>query len=129
MYNPINGSSYLESSPFAETSEQTDEDSFADAFANMRLAASRPYSLVSSPPVVEIKKNEFREAAKDYYGPEIKYIAKNPKEYSDFVSGKAERTAELAEQYGNTKDSANARYFSYQLTKVSDFYEWKAATA
>ncbi|SFN98349.1 hypothetical protein SAMN05216573_1397 [Bradyrhizobium sp. Rc3b] len=37
MYNRVNGSSYFQSSQFAETDEQRGEDSFADAFANMRL--------------------------------------------------------------------------------------------
>jgi len=129
MYNRINGSSYVQSSRFAETDEQNDADSFADAFANMRLAApnssgssssaSRPYSLASSPPVVEINRSSFRKAAQDYHGDEIRYIADNPQEYSDFVSKRAARTAEVAEDYGTTRDSDNARYFSYQLGNKS----------
>ncbi|OPY94612.1 Effector protein NopP [Bradyrhizobium sacchari] len=129
MYNRINGSSYLQSSPFAETNEQEDADIFADAFANMRLAApnsgggsspaSRPYSLDSNPPVVELKKAEFRKAAQDYHSDDIRYIANNPLEYSDFVSARAVRTAEVAEEYGTTRDSDSARYFSYQLGNKS----------
>ncbi|PPQ20069.1 Effector protein NopP [Bradyrhizobium sp. AC87j1] len=130
MYNRINGSSYFQSSHFAETDEQMDAANFADAFANMHLAesgssgssssATRPYSLVSTPPIIEFKdRHSFREAAKAYHGDEIKYIADNPHEYSHFVSAKARRTAEVAKDYGTTRDSENARYFSYQLGNKS----------
>ncbi|WGR72696.1 MULTISPECIES: Effector protein NopP [unclassified Bradyrhizobium] len=130
MYNRINGSSYFQSSHFAETDEQMDADNFADAFANMRLAesgssgssssATRPYSLVSTPPIIEFRdRQSFRKAAEAYHGDEINYIADNPQEYSDFVSAKARRTAEVAKDYGTTRDSENARYFSYQLGNKS----------
>ncbi|MGY3473319.1 Effector protein NopP [Bradyrhizobium ottawaense] len=130
MYNRINGSSYFQSYRLAETDEQKDADSFADAFANMCLAesgsngssssATRPYSLVSTPPIIEFKdRQSFRKAAEAYYGDEIKYIAGNPQEYSDFVSAKASRTAEISEDYASTRDSENARYFSYQLGNKS----------
>ncbi|RXG87247.1 Effector protein NopP [Bradyrhizobium zhanjiangense] len=130
MYNRINGSSYFQSSDFAETDEQMDADIFADAFANMRLAesgssgsassATRPYSLASTPPIIEFKdRQSFRKAAEAYHGDEIMYIADNPQEYSDFVSGKARRTAEVAKDYGRTRDSEKARYFSYQLGNKS----------
>ncbi|MCC8939592.1 Effector protein NopP [Bradyrhizobium sp. Arg62] len=49
----------------------------------------------------------------------MRYIADNPQDYSDFVSAKAARTAEVAEDYGTTRDSDNARYFSYQLGNKS----------
>ncbi|WP_198961134.1 hypothetical protein [Bradyrhizobium sp. UFLA03-84] len=89
MYNRINGSYYYQSPPFAEADEQADANSFADAFANMRSAesgssgssssATRPYLLVSTPPVIEFKdRRSFREAAKAYHGDEIKYIADKP---------------------------------------------------
>ncbi|MEZ2147420.1 Effector protein NopP [Bradyrhizobium sp. DN5] len=130
MYNRINGSSYFQSSHFAESDEQIDADIFADAFANMRLAesgssggsssATRPYSLVSTPPIMEFNdRQSFRKAAEAYHDDEIKYIADNPQEYSEFVSAKAKRTAELAKDYGTTRDSENARYFSYQLGNKS----------
>ncbi|MBB4362915.1 hypothetical protein GGD65_003948 [Bradyrhizobium sp. CIR18] len=107
-----------------------DAANVADAFANMHLAesgssgssssATRPYSLVSTPPIIEFKdRHSFREAAKAYHGDEIQYIADNPHEYSDFVSAKARRTAEVAKDYGTTRDSENARYFNYQLGNKS----------
>ncbi|MDA9504951.1 Effector protein NopP [Bradyrhizobium sp. CCBAU 11386] len=122
MYNRINGSSYYQSSRFAEADDQADAHSFADAFANLRLAepGSRPYSVVSSPPVVEFKdRQSFRKAAQAYHGDEINHIANNPQEYSEFVSAKARRTAKVAWNYGTTRDSDNARYFSYQLGNKS----------
>ncbi|WP_275949211.1 MULTISPECIES: hypothetical protein [Bradyrhizobium] len=82
-------------------------------------SAARPYSLVQNPPVVEINRSSFRKAAQTYHGEKIKYIADNPQEYSDFVSARAGRTAEIAEDYGTTRDSDNARYFSYQLGNKS----------
>ncbi|UPT87138.1 hypothetical protein HAP41_0000044325 [Bradyrhizobium barranii subsp. apii] len=42
MYNRINGLSDFQSSRFVEADEQWDANSFADAFANMRLAAPGP---------------------------------------------------------------------------------------
>ncbi|WP_245452379.1 hypothetical protein [Bradyrhizobium forestalis] len=86
MYNRINGSSYFQSAHLAETDEQMDAANVADAFANMRLAesgssgssssATRPYSLVSTPPIIEFEdRHSLREAAKAYHGDEIKYIA------------------------------------------------------
>ncbi|MDA9437163.1 Effector protein NopP [Bradyrhizobium sp. CCBAU 51627] len=129
MYNRINSSSYFQSSDFVGTDEQMDADIFSDAFANMSLAesrsssssssATRPYSLVSSPPIKELNRQSFREAAAAYHGDEIMKIANNPQEYSDFVSGKARRTAEVAKDYGRTRDSKDARYFSYQLGNKS----------
>ncbi|MFK4535401.1 hypothetical protein ABIA00_003584 [Bradyrhizobium ottawaense] len=128
-YNRINGSSYFQFSRLDETDEEKEADSFEDAFANMRLTAtsssgrssstSRSYWLSSIPPMVEISRSSFRQAAKDYESAEIKCIADNPQEYSKFVSARAERTAELASDYGTTRDSDNARYFSYQLGSKS----------
>ncbi|WP_271605628.1 MULTISPECIES: hypothetical protein [unclassified Bradyrhizobium] len=73
-----------------------DTANFAEAFASMCLAesgssgssssATRPYSLVSTPPIIEIDRRSFREAAKAYHGDEIEYIRDNAQEYSDFVS-------------------------------------------
>ncbi|WP_271523597.1 hypothetical protein [Bradyrhizobium sp. CCBAU 53380] len=125
MYNWIDGSSYFASSPLDEADDQNDADSFADALRQLRLAppnssgtsssAPRPYWLDSSPPVVEIDMRLFRKAAEGDHSDEIRYIADNPQEHSDFASQKAARTAEVAEEYGTTRDSVNARYFSYQL--------------
>ncbi|WP_342724113.1 hypothetical protein AAFG07_34280 [Bradyrhizobium sp. B097] len=85
MYNQINGSSWFQSSCFAEADEQTDADRFADGFANMNLAApgssgssplvTGPYSLVPRPPVIEINRSSFIAAARTYCGAEIKLIA------------------------------------------------------
>ncbi|SFK09274.1 Effector protein NopP [Bradyrhizobium sp. Gha] len=130
MYNRINGSPYFQSSHFSETDEHADRNKFSEAFANMHLAGSnssgssssstRQYSLVSTPPIIEFKdRHSFRVAAQAYHGDEIQYIADNPLEYSDFVSAKARRTAEVAQDYGTTRDSENARYFSYQLGNKS----------
>ncbi|WP_353642691.1 effector protein NopP [Mesorhizobium sp. WSM2239] len=47
------------------------------------------------------------------------HIADNPREYSQFVSSRARRTAEVARQYGIRRDSEHARYFSYQLGNQS----------
>ncbi|MEY9591152.1 hypothetical protein ABIA06_003443 [Bradyrhizobium yuanmingense] len=129
MYNRINGSSYFTSSSLDEANEQNDADSFADAFRQLRLAPSnssgtsssttRPYWLESSPPIVELDKRSFRKAAEGYHSDEIRYIADNPQEYSDFVSQKAARTAEVAQKYGTAPESDNARYFDYQLGNES----------
>ncbi|SFN98368.1 hypothetical protein SAMN05216573_1398 [Bradyrhizobium sp. Rc3b] len=61
----------------------------------------------------------FRKAAEAYYGDEINYIANNPREFSEFVSAKAKRTAEMTEEYAATRDSDDARYSSYQLGNKS----------
>ncbi|WP_375778939.1 Effector protein NopP [Bradyrhizobium sp. ma5] len=128
MYNQINGSSWFQSSRVAEADEQTDADRFADAFVNTNIAAPgssgsspsvTPYSLVPRPPVIEINRSSFIDVARAYYGTEIKHIADNPQEYSEFVSARARRTAKVAERYGATRDSGNARYFSYQLGERS----------
>ncbi|MDA9447096.1 host specificity protein [Bradyrhizobium sp. CCBAU 21360] len=48
---------------------------------------------------------------------DIRHIAENPGEYSDFVSQKAERAATVAGSYANTYDDPNstARFYSYRL--------------
>ncbi|KRR26575.1 hypothetical protein CQ14_40290 [Bradyrhizobium lablabi] len=141
MYSRISGSSNIqyahlgegdETRPSASSAEKTDADRqrLADMFAEMHLAAPDSndgsssaetpfYSLVPRPPVVKIDKPLFRREAKRFYDDEIKHIADNPQEYSDFVSEKAKRIAQVAEKYGTTKDSERARYFSYQLGKQS----------
>ncbi|PVE21039.1 effector protein NopP [Microvirga sp. KLBC 81] len=65
--------------------------------------------------MVEIDKFTFREEAKAFHSKEIEDIASNPQEYSDFVSTRAKNAAEVAKKYGTTKDSEQARYFSYRL--------------
>ncbi|MGX5806253.1 host specificity protein [Bradyrhizobium sp. Arg314] len=53
---------------------------------------------------------------KAFYGDDIKHIADNPQEYSDFVSEKALSAAIVARSYAGTdNDAADARYFSYKL--------------
>ncbi|WP_283848598.1 hypothetical protein [Bradyrhizobium sp. SRL28] len=90
-----------------------------DSDGGSSSAATPLYSLVPRPPVVEIDTSSFRREAKRFYDDEIKHIAANPQEYSDFVSEKAKRTAQVAEKYGTTRDTERARYFSYQLGKQS----------
>ncbi|OCK59973.1 Effector protein NopP [Bradyrhizobium sp. LMTR 3] len=141
MYSRISGSSNVQYAPLGEgdetrpsatSAEKTDADSQrpADMFAEMHLAAPDStngsssaetplYSLAPRPPVVKIDKPLFRREAKRFYDDEIKHIAANPQEYSDFISEKAKRTAQVAEKYGCTKDTVRARYFSYQLGKQS----------
>ncbi|NGO54250.1 Effector protein NopP [Mesorhizobium camelthorni] len=140
MYGRIGGSSdvhYTRSGEVDETNQsgaagQTDAGSqrFANMFARMHLAggdstgssssaATPAYSLRSRPPVVEIDRSSFRREVKHFHGDEITHIADNPQEYSDFVSARARRTADVAEQYGTTRDTEHARYFSYQLGNQS----------
>lgn len=91
-----------------------------DSDAGSSSAATRRYSLVGRPPVVELSRSSFDRRAKAFHGDEIQDIAANPQQYSSYVSSKAGRTASVAEQYGTTRfDSKNARYFSYQLGKKS----------
>ncbi|WP_283812129.1 Effector protein NopP [Bradyrhizobium archetypum] len=141
MYSRISGSSNIQYAPLGEgdemrpsasRAEKTDADSqrLADMFAKMHFAAPDSnagsssavtplYSLVPRPPIVKIDKPLFRREAKRFYDDEIKHIATNPQEYSDFISEKAKRIAQVAEKYGTTNDSERARYFSYQLGKQS----------
>ncbi|RRH93215.1 host specificity protein [Mesorhizobium tamadayense] len=91
-----------------------------DAQASSSSAPTGPYALVSQPPIVEIDRSSFGREMRNFYGGEIKHIADNPQEYSDFVSSKAERTATVARLYGGTHgDTDEARYFSYQLGDTS----------
>ncbi|WP_322885932.1 Effector protein NopP (plasmid) [Sinorhizobium medicae] len=113
-------------------SGQTDpgSQSFADTFAQLRLdgstssgssssAGTPAYFLHDRPPVVEIDRSSFRREARQFHGDEIMPIAENPQEYSDFVSSRARRTADVAQQYAVRRDSEDARYFSYQLGSQS----------
>ncbi|MFB9262268.1 Effector protein NopP [Bradyrhizobium erythrophlei] len=126
MYNRIDGSSYTQF-PSVSDADDADGQRFADMFDRMHVAApssyassssaaTRPYSLVSKPPIVEISRSSFERKVEDFHGDEIGEIAANPQRYSSRVSSKAERTAQIAYRHGGTQsDSANARYFSYQL--------------
>ncbi|MER8383075.1 Effector protein NopP [Mesorhizobium sp. M1399] len=136
MYGRIGGSSdihYTRSGEVNETNQsgaagQTDAGSerFANLFARMHLAgggstgssssaATAAYSLRSRPPVVEIDRSTFRREVRQFHGDKIMHIADNPQEYSEFVSSRARRTADVAKQYGMRRDTEHARYFSYQL--------------
>ncbi|MBR0893266.1 hypothetical protein JQ637_46340, partial [Bradyrhizobium diazoefficiens] len=83
-------------------------------------SSSQPsYYLNSRPPVIEIKRAEFRERVRSFHGEEIDRIAKNPQEYSEFVSERASRTADTARSFAIRRDSDAARYYSYQLGNTS----------
>ncbi|WP_271587243.1 hypothetical protein [Bradyrhizobium sp. CCBAU 53415] len=59
--------------------------------------ATRPYSLISEPPVVEITRSLFENKLAEYYGDDIEHIAANPQKYSHPVSQKAQPTDILLE--------------------------------
>ncbi|MET4483943.1 hypothetical protein ABIB66_008514 [Bradyrhizobium sp. F1.13.3] len=130
MYGRIGGSS--DSAYTHDASWQTDAgtESFADTFAQMRLdestsggssssAGAPAYILNDRPPVMEMDITSFRREARRFHGDDIMHIAENPREYSEFVSSRARRTAEVAKQYAVRRDSDEARYFSYQLGNQS----------
>ncbi|MDH2405094.1 effector protein NopP [Bradyrhizobium sp. SSUT18] len=68
---------------------------------------------------MEMDITSFRREARQFHGDNIMHIAENPREYSEFVSSRARRTAEVAKQYAVRRDSDEARYFSYQLGNQS----------
>ncbi|MET4359018.1 hypothetical protein ABIC08_008995 [Bradyrhizobium sp. RT9b] len=130
MYGRIGGSS--DSAYTHDASWQTDAgtESFADTFAQMRLdgstsggsssSAGAPASFLNDrPPVMEMDITSFRRQARQFHGDNIMHIAENPREYSEFVSSRARRTAEVAKQYAVRRASDEARYFSYQLRNQS----------
>ncbi|WP_305728252.1 effector protein NopP [Bradyrhizobium sp. Cp5.3] len=128
MYGRINGWTDVPSDDEYHHANQRDaaSEDFADAFARMRLndsagsSSSQPsYYLTSRPPVVEIDRETFRREVRTFHGDAINHIANNPQEYSDFVSERARRTAHVARDYGIRRDSADARYYSYQLGDTS----------
>ncbi|WP_283809937.1 effector protein NopP [Bradyrhizobium forestalis] len=107
---------------YASSSEHRNADDFADALGRMGLqdsgasSSSQPsYYLTSRPPVIEINQAQFRERVRSFHGDEINHIANNPQEYSEFVSERARRTADVATNFGIRRDSDAARYYSYQL--------------
>ncbi|WP_028350660.1 hypothetical protein [Bradyrhizobium murdochi] len=102
-----------ESEPLADGRRFT--EALADTAPGSSSEATRPYSLVSVPPIDEIDRKSFKKELRKFYGDDIKHIADNPLEYSDFVSNKARQTAMLARAGSTVQDSDDARYFSYQL--------------
>ncbi|UFW92013.1 host specificity protein (plasmid) [Bradyrhizobium barranii] len=90
-------------------------EALAGAAPGSSSGATRPYSVVSEPPIDEIDRGTFRQELRNFYGNDVKHIADNPQEYSDFVSEKAERTAMVARAASTVEESDQARYFSYQL--------------
>ncbi|UTY47760.1 effector protein NopP [Sinorhizobium fredii] len=121
MYGRIDSSSDFHYTQSASKQTDAETQEFADTFARMHLdrsdsnGGSSRYTLDHEPPVVPIDLKTFRREIRKFQGKEITDIADNPQEYSDFVSAKARRTADVAQQYGIRRDSENARYFSYQL--------------
>ncbi|WFU14722.1 host specificity protein [Bradyrhizobium sp. CB3481] len=121
MYGRIVGSSSqsTSASQVDDSRQSADSDSFAERLAETTSnsgSISGPYSLRSRPPIEEIDRSSFRREMRAFYGDDIKHIADNPQDYSEFVSSKAERTAQVARVYGHTdEDTDKARYFSYQL--------------
>ncbi|MVT70773.1 host specificity protein [Bradyrhizobium pachyrhizi] len=80
--------------------------------------AAAPYSLRSDPPIIKIDEQEdFTDLVERYLRRDIRDIAFNPQEYSEFVSRKAEWAATVAGAYANTYHDPNnpAKFFSYQL--------------
>ncbi|KYK43837.1 host specificity protein [Bradyrhizobium liaoningense] len=75
------------------------------------------YSLVSGPPIREIDREAFMRGVERFLRSDIRQIANNPEEYSEFVSEKAERAATVAGSYAHTYDDPNtpARFYSYRL--------------
>ncbi|WP_342724032.1 Effector protein NopP [Bradyrhizobium sp. B097] len=130
MDNRISDSSMTH--PASANGPYADDDSqrLADMFCTLNLApssshagssstATRPYSLVSEPPVVEISRSIFEDKLAEFYGDEIGNIAAHPQRYSARVSEKAQRTADIAFRFGTKPGSEDARYFSYQLGSKS----------
>jgi hypothetical protein len=105
-----------------DLSEAGDSPRFAETVAGMERggSSSEPaasYSLVSEPPIREIDRDSFLRGVERFLRNDIRRIAENPEEYSDFVSQKAERAATVAGSYANTYDDPNkpARFYSYRL--------------
>ncbi|WP_224741831.1 host specificity protein [Bradyrhizobium sp. 2S1] len=124
MYGRIVGSSSQSGSAshVDESGDEGESPRFADTVAGMEPGASSsvttmPYSLASDPPIIEIDRSSFTEGVRRFLGGDIRHIASNPEEYSDFVSGKARRAGMVAGSYLHTYDdpSKPARFYSYQL--------------
>ncbi|MDA9437131.1 host specificity protein [Bradyrhizobium sp. CCBAU 51627] len=126
MYGRIVGSSSQSTSAIqADESSHSDDEGFAERLAGMApdagpsssQAATRPYSVLSKPPIFEIDIDAFGKEVKAFYGDDIKQIAENKlSEYPDFISTKAQRAANVARTYGHTdEDTVEARYYAYRL--------------
>ncbi|WP_210349179.1 host specificity protein [Bradyrhizobium agreste] len=125
MYGRIVGSSSQSTSATqADEARHSDDEGFSERLAGMApdagpsssQAATRPYSVVSRPPIDEIDIETFGEEVKAFYSDDIKHIADNPQEYSDYISTKAERAAYVARTEGHTdEDTDEARYYAYRL--------------
>ena len=63
----------------------------------------------------------FRQRLRNFYGNDVKHIADNPQEYSDFVSEKAERTAMVARAASTVKWARRDISAISWATRVSDF--------
>ncbi|GLR90018.1 host specificity protein [Bradyrhizobium iriomotense] len=117
MYSRITGSSSQSTSASQADESRQSEDSYRFAETVAGTSAARPYSLVAEPPIDEIDRSSFMREVRDFMGGDIRHIAGNPQEYSNFVSNKAERAAWVAGGYASTYDnpSKRARFFRYQL--------------
>ncbi|MDH2356428.1 host specificity protein [Bradyrhizobium sp. SSUT112] len=120
MYSRITGSSNQSTtaSEAYESGQLADDPTFAGAVAEAAPASSsttRPYSLTSNPPIVEMDRGTYEQELRNFYGDDVKHIAENPQEYSDFVSSKAERSAMLARVGASVEDRPGSQYFSYRL--------------
>ncbi|XXA98849.1 Effector protein NopP (plasmid) [Rhizobium sp. YTUHZ044] len=126
MYGRIGDSSDIQYTRRGRRQTDAGSQEFAATFARMHItasassggsssAATQAYSLQANPPVVQIDRSTFRREARQFHGAEITRIADNPQEYSEFISSRARRTADVASQYGVRRDSEHARYYSYQL--------------
>lgn len=120
MYSRITGSS--SQSPSAsrayESGQAADDHTFTETLAEAAAgssSATRPYSLTSKPPIYEIDRDSYEQELRNFYGGDVKHIAENPQEYSDFVSSKAERAAMVARVGASVPDEPGSQYFSYEL--------------
>ncbi|MDA9401002.1 host specificity protein [Bradyrhizobium sp. CCBAU 25338] len=111
-----------QSTSASQADESGDSPRFAETIAGMEPGGSSsetraPYSLDSKSPIVEISEYSFDKGLKKFLGADIRHIASNPQEYSDFVSEKAEHAATVTGSYINTyHDPARpARFYSYPL--------------
>ncbi|WP_245473445.1 host specificity protein [Bradyrhizobium zhanjiangense] len=125
MYGRIVGSSSQSTSASqADESRHSDDEGFAERLAatapyagpSSSQPATRRYFIDSRAPIKEIERGTFGEEVKAFYSDEIKHIADHPLEYSDFISKKAERAANVARTQGHTdEDTDEARYYAYRL--------------
>ncbi|PVE21684.1 host specificity protein [Microvirga sp. KLBC 81] len=120
MYSRITGSTSRSTSASQsdESGQAADDQTFTETLAEAAPASSsatRLYSLTSEPPIYELDRKTPEEELKSFYGDDVKHIANNPQEYSDFVSNKAACTAMVARVGASVADEPGSQYFSYQL--------------